>query len=200
MCVVTHQESAVDWERMWAPYDEETYQEVLAHIGPDDVVLDIGAGDLRLARRMAAQCRKVYAIEIQEALLNRSIEEKKSRSSDNLVVILGDALELPFPTGITVGVLLMRHCTHFQTYAEKLRGTGAERLITNARWRMGVEVVNLAAERIPFERLELGWYTCWCGEVGFKPGPTDRLFPEIITVTHEVNNCPQCLIRDRRKI
>ncbi len=41
------------WEARWAPYDEATYAAVLAAIRPDDVVLDIGAGDLRLARRMA---------------------------------------------------------------------------------------------------------------------------------------------------
>lgn len=199
MCVVTHQESEVDWEGMWAPYDEGTYQEVLENISPDDVVLDIGAGDLRLSRRMAAQCRKVYAVEIQERLVHQFFEEKKSHSSDHLVVKLGDALELPFPTDISVGVLLMRHCTHFQTYAEKLQAAGAKRLITNARWRLGVEVVDLAMERIPFETFELGWYACWCGEVGFKPGPTDRLFPENITVTHEVNNCPQCMETSRRE-
>lgn len=199
MCVATHQTSEVDWEGMWAPYDEGTYQEVLERLTPEDIVLDIGAGDLRLTRRMAARCRKVYAIEIQEALAHLSFEEKNSHSSDNLVVILGDALELPFPTGITVGVLLMRHCTHFQTYAEKLQGVGAARMITNARWRMGVEVVDLAAERIPFETLDLGWYACWCGGVGFKPGPADRLIPETITNIHEVENCPQCLEKIRRK-
>ncbi|MCZ7670623.1 MAG: hypothetical protein M5U34_27465 [Chloroflexi bacterium] len=39
--------SASEWERMWSPYDEMTYPTaVLQHIQPDDVVLDIGAGDL----------------------------------------------------------------------------------------------------------------------------------------------------------
>ena len=38
-----------NWERRWAPYDELTYQEVLAQVRPDDLVLEIGAGDLRLA-------------------------------------------------------------------------------------------------------------------------------------------------------
>ena len=41
------------WERMWAPYDEATYAAVLAAVGPDDILLEIGAGDLRLARRLA---------------------------------------------------------------------------------------------------------------------------------------------------
>ena len=41
---------AGDWELHWAPYDPATYQMVLEQLLPDDVVLDIGAGDLRLAR------------------------------------------------------------------------------------------------------------------------------------------------------
>jgi glycerol kinase len=42
------------WEQLWAPYDESTYQAVLAAIGPEDILLEIGAGDLRLAIRAAA--------------------------------------------------------------------------------------------------------------------------------------------------
>ncbi len=48
--------SEAAWEAMWAPYDEATYGAALAQIAADDVVLDIGAGDLRLARRAARIC------------------------------------------------------------------------------------------------------------------------------------------------
>lgn len=181
-----------DWEALWAPYDEATYRSVLEHIGTEDVVLDIGAGDMRLARQMIEKCRKVYALEIQEELINTALTEANNQPSEKLVVIQGDARRIQFPKDVTVGVLLMRHCTHFQLYANKLREAGAERLITNARWRMGVEVVQLIAGRIPFRELTLGWYACWCGKVGFKPGPVERLIPEIIYVTHEVDGCPQC--------
>ncbi len=52
------------WERLWAPYDEPTYQSVLDKILPTDVVLDIGAGDLRFARKAARISRRIYALEI----------------------------------------------------------------------------------------------------------------------------------------
>jgi hypothetical protein len=182
-----------DWEGLWAPYDDATYRSVLEHVGVEDIVLDIGAGDLRLARRMVEKCRKVYAIEIQEELINTATRDANDQPSEKLIVIQGDARQVEFPQDVTVGVLLMRHCTQFQLYANKLREAGAERLITNARWRMGVEVVRLEAVRIPFQELILGWYACWCGKVGFKPGPVDRLIPDLINVIYEVCGCPQCL-------
>lgn len=181
-----------DWEMIWAPYDEAAYRSVLAQIGSEDIVLDIGAGDLRLTRRMVEKCRKVYAIEIQEKLLNITSREADDRNSENLVIVQGDARQAQFPSGVTTGVLLMRHCTHFQLYINKLKQAGAGRLITNARWRMGIEVVQLQADRIPFQELTLGWYACWCGKVGFKPGPVEKLTPKRLNVTSEVVYCPHC--------
>ena len=55
---------AVDWEAMWAPYDQPPTKRCWSCSSPRDVVLDIGAGDLRLSRQMAAVARKVYAVEI----------------------------------------------------------------------------------------------------------------------------------------
>lgn len=190
---IVERESKADWEAVWAPYDEATYRSVLEQIRTADIVLDIGAGDLRLARRMVEKCRKVYAIEIQEGLINIVAKEANSWPLEKLVLIQGDARHVLFPPDVTAGVLLMRHCTHFQLYANKLREVGAERLITNARWRMGIEVVQLQAERIPFQEFSLGWYACWCGRVGFKPGLVDNLSPDTINVIHEVSCCPQCL-------
>lgn len=189
---VTLPETNVDWEAMWAPYDEATYRSVLEQIRSGDIVLDIGAGDLRLARRMVEKCRKVYAIEIQEELLNLSSLAVDDRNPGELIILLGDARQAQFPQDVTVGVLLMRHCSHFQHYADKLKKAGAERLITNARWRMGIEVVQLQTERMLIGEVNLGWYACWCGEVGFKPGPVENLTQSGINVINEVVHCPYC--------
>ncbi|MEJ2759445.1 MAG: rRNA adenine N-6-methyltransferase family protein [Anaerolineales bacterium] len=191
MCVLTHQAAKLDWEAMWAPYDEDTYQAVLEQIAPDDIVVEIGAGDLRLARRMAAQCQHVVAIEIQENLVTNAIDSGNV-ALDNLSVICGDARQIQTPPDATVGVLLMRHCTHFKEYAEKCKLAGVKRLITNARWGMGVEVIDLSEKRIPYSRFDLGWYACWCGQVGFKPGPVEHLNSELFQYTFEVKDCPQC--------
>jgi hypothetical protein len=183
--------SATDWEAMYAPYDQSTYQEVLAFLKPQDIVLDIGAGDLRFSRRMARGTSKVYAVEVNALVLQQGLESSTAQS-ENLIPILADARKLDFPTDVTVGVLLMRHCTHFHLYSTKLRLAGAERLITNARWRMDVEEINLPTQGISFNNTAMGWYACSCGGTGFKTGPIEQWSSEMDQVTHEVMDCPQC--------
>ena len=51
--MVTMVGDAAAWEAQWAPYDDDTYARALDFVPPGAVVLDIGAGDLRLARRLA---------------------------------------------------------------------------------------------------------------------------------------------------
>lgn len=174
------------WEACWAPYDEPTYQTALAWIQSDDVVLDIGAGDLRLARRMAGKARRVYAIERQFSLVTNQVALPA-----NLTVLCGDARQMTWPVGITLGVLLMRHCTHVGLYTTRLRAAGCRRLITNARWGLGVELVDLGP-RLAWETVEIGWYACLCGQTGFIPGPPEKLTPAQMEQVAEVESCPAC--------
>jgi hypothetical protein len=191
---------SIDWEGMWAPYDTATYQWVLEQVHPQDVVVDIGAGDLRLARKMAAVARQVIAIEISPAILRHAILRHATLRSadlfqplpDNLTIICANAQIIDLPTCVTIGVLLMRHCTSFCLYAEKLRQAGCSRLITNARWRMGVEAVDLQAPRLVFKDAPMGWYACWCGAVGFKEGPVEAWTAALDAITNEVTACPKC--------
>jgi hypothetical protein len=185
----TRSESA--WEAIFAPYDQPTYQAVLDLIGPDDVILDIGAGDLRLARQVARIARKVYAVEINPRVLQQAHRSQRPRPLA-LIPICADARELDFPSDVTTGVLLMRHCTCFRLYVKKLQSVGAARLITNARWRMGVEVVDLQLERHSFAETGMGWYACLCGGTGFKEGPAESWSFTMDESTNEVSSCPQC--------
>jgi hypothetical protein len=180
------------WEAIHAPYDQPTYQGVLDQLEPGDVLLDIGAGDLRLARQMATIVRKVYAVEINARVLNQAFDSPCIFPA-NLIPICADARALDFPPDITTGVLLMRHCTSFGLYVEKLQKSGATCLITNARWRMGVEVVHLLTQRLSFAEASMGWYACLCGGTGFKEGPAEQWSFEMDRITNEVSNCPQCM-------
>jgi Ribosomal RNA adenine dimethylase len=179
------------WQAMYAPYDQPTYETVLELLKPEDVVLDIGAGDLRLSRQMARIARKVYAVEMNTSVLEQSSASRYPLPA-HLIPICADAQAFNFPSDTTVGVLMMRHCTHFRLYFEKLQNAGAQRLITNARWRMSVEVVDLQVDRIIFNDVVMGWYACLCGASGFKAGPAERWSMEMDNVIHEVAVCPQC--------
>lgn len=179
-----------DWEGWFSPYDEETYERVLNAIGGEDVVLDIGAGDLRLALRLAGRAKRVYAVEVNPKVVGPALEAIGWDLPRNLVVICANALDIPFPSEVTVAVLLMRHCQHFGDYVAKLRAVGCRRLITNARWKAGVEVIELAKRGEDFSQVKGGWYACKCGAVGFVPyeqGEGGEPFP-----IHEVENCPHC--------
>jgi hypothetical protein len=140
---------------------------------------------------MAMTCRWVYAFEIQNSILDLAYADGME-FPENLNVQCGDARCVPFPEDVTTGVLLMRHCNHFRLYADKLKAVGAEYLITNARWRSGVEVIHLQSERKPYWQIEMGWYACWCGAVGYKPGSVEHLTPELEGIIHEVVDCPIC--------
>ncbi|GAB4578319.1 MAG: hypothetical protein Fur0022_10540 [Anaerolineales bacterium] len=177
------------WEAIWAPYPESLYQEVLALLHSYDVVLDIGAGDMRLAIPMAELTQHVYAIENQASLIARA---QNKNLPPHLTIFHEDACTFPFPAGITTAILLMRHCTHFRLYADKLKAIGCQKLITNARWRTGFEIIPLQTPRPFYHQIPFGWYACWCGQTGFKPGPVEALTEENFNTTYEVANCPTC--------
>lgn len=175
-----------DWEVRWAPYDETTYRTALSYVSPSDVVLDIGAGDLRFTRRIAKVAEHVFAIEMEPGLL-----ANQSPLPDNLSVICADARLIPWPKYASLGVLLMRHCTHTAFYVKRLRAIGCDRLVTNARWRMDVELMELG-QRSAWKDAGPGWYACSCGQTGFIPGPPDALTEAVMHHIAEVETCPNC--------
>jgi hypothetical protein len=182
----------IDWESLWAPYDEDTYQFVVERIFPFDVVVDIGAGDLRLSSRVATIASWVYAIERNASVLAQA--DRYGRP-ENLVTICTDARQWPMPTDVTVGVLLMRHCTpeHFAEYVARLKAMGCRRLITNARWKMGVEEIDLrASTAVAYSPNRIGWFACQCGATGFTPGDPQQVTDQVLNEVIEVVNCPRC--------
>ncbi len=168
---------------------------------PGERVLDIGAGDLRLAIRLAERCAGVVAVERRAEVLELGLRQlgasrrlrwgrSLSLFDGRLVVVLADANDWPFPP-VESAVLLMRHCSRFASYVSKLQAAGCRRLFTNARWHLGVEEMNLSAGR-PFEAIEIGWYACRCGAVGFREGDPNRIDAATLERVYEVECCPAC--------
>jgi hypothetical protein len=175
------------WEGWFSPYDDNTYREVLDHVASDDVVLEIGAGDLRLALRLAEKARRVYALEVNPSVVGAALEVIGLSLPRNLHVVCANALDHPIPAELTAGVLLMRHCQHFGEYFDRLQAAGCQRLLTNARWKSGVEVIDLTTSRLPFKEVREGWYACRCGATGYV-GQGER--PD--RTPAEVASCPAC--------
>ena len=175
------------WEGWFSPYDDRVYEAVVSQIQMHDVILDIGAGDLRLALRLAERARQVYAIEVNPLVLARALGDIGLDLPRNLHVICANAMDFPVPSPITVAVLLMRHCHHFGDYVARLEAAGCQRLITNARWRTDVEVIDLTAPAAAFEAVREGWYACRCGATGYV-GTGDGADGRPI----EVAGCPGC--------
>jgi hypothetical protein len=141
---------------------------------------------------MAQIVCKSYAVEINARILDQAYAGRDPLPG-NVIAICADARTLDFPSGITTGVLLMRHCTCFRLYVDKLRSAGAVRLITNARWRMDVEVIDLVSRRMAYADASMGWFACLCGGTGFKEGSAKHWSFEMDRIVNEVSNCPQCI-------
>jgi hypothetical protein len=136
-------------------------------------------------------------VEVNPVLLGVALETIGLSLPRNVIVICGNALDMPFPPDVSVAVLLMRHCQHFREYIAKLKDAGCRRLITNARWKSQVEVIPLTESWQAFSQVRGGWYVCLCGEVGFMPCPPDC--PDECPVDFcltQVKNCPAC---DRKR-
>jgi SAM-dependent methyltransferase len=180
----------LDWEALWVPYDEPTYHAALAYLNPGMTILDIGAGDLRFARRAVAKGCRVIAVERQADAVQRGL--LAGALPDGLHVIQADAREWAFPAGLDAAVLLMRHCASYRLYVRKLRDAGCLALITNARWRLGVEKVPLV-RAASYEQAQMGWYACVsCGQVGFIPGDPAELTQAVEQDCLNVEGCPHC--------
>lgn len=66
-----------------------------ADLGPEDVVLEIGAGVGNLTEKLARKAKKVIAIELDPALV-RVLHDRFDKV-ENLEIIAGDALKVDFP-------------------------------------------------------------------------------------------------------
>lgn len=99
------------WEIFVVP-ESMFYREVLAMLSLDDVVFDVGAGDLRFDIMLSEKVKKVYAVEINPVLLGGSLKTVGYDLPLNVVPICGNAFEMELPRDVTVITCLMIHRQH----------------------------------------------------------------------------------------
>lgn len=134
-------------------------------------------------------CR-IIAVERRVDIVQRGLAS--APLPEGLAVVIADYRTWPFPPGVDAAVLLMQYCGDYALIVRKLREAGCPALITNARWRLGVEVVPLA-RAAPYSADVAGWYACVrCGHTGFAPLAPAGLTAEVAERMTNVEGCPGC--------
>lgn len=86
---------------MYVPH-EENYNDMLRKLKSDDVLCDMGAGDLRFPLMASECCKKVYAVEMNPETLSDSLRIIKWCIPRNLIVVCADWRFFPIPQEVTV--------------------------------------------------------------------------------------------------
>lgn len=85
---------------MYVPH-KENYEEMLSKISKQDIVCDMGAGDLRFALMASQKCKKIYAVEMCPKIVSKALEIIGWQLPRNLIVICADWRYFPIPKDVT---------------------------------------------------------------------------------------------------
>lgn len=99
------------WEAFFVP-EVFYYDDVLKSLKPNDVVFDVGAGDLRFDLMLSEKVSKVYAVEVNPTILADALKIIGYDLPNNLIVICGNAFRMELPSDVTVVTCLMIHRNH----------------------------------------------------------------------------------------
>lgn len=106
-----HEHGMKGWEVFFVPEDMY-YGSCLDRLNRNDVVFDVGAGDMRFDLIMAETVRKVYAVEINPTTIARALRIIGYDLPANVVAICGNAFEMELPSDVTAVTCLMIHRQH----------------------------------------------------------------------------------------
>jgi ubiquinone/menaquinone biosynthesis C-methylase UbiE len=93
---------------------------LLASLGAEDHLLDIGSGTGLLALAAAPQVAHATAVDVSEAMCERLRNKLRESDIDNVDVIVAPAHELPLEDS-SVDVVVSSYCFHNMPDADKLR-------------------------------------------------------------------------------
>lgn len=80
---------------------EDQYHEVGNKLGPSEIVIDMGSGDLRFPLMVASKVKKIYAVELNPELIRIALGVVGFHLPPNMVVICADWFDIPIPNDVT---------------------------------------------------------------------------------------------------
>jgi ubiquinone/menaquinone biosynthesis C-methylase UbiE len=103
---------AVPFAEMPAHSNEESVRLLIdmAHVGPEDDVLDVACGPGLVACPLAEVARHVTGIDLTPAMIEQA-KARQSKGLTNLTWLVGDAVPLPFPDA-SFSVVVTRYSFH----------------------------------------------------------------------------------------
>jgi len=104
-------EGLLGWEGFSVP-EENHYEKVLSSVKSDEVIFDVGAGDLRLDLMLCEKVKRVYAVEVNPVILASALKTIAFDIPKNLIVIRANAFDLTLPEDVTTILCLMIHRKH----------------------------------------------------------------------------------------
>jgi len=90
---------------MYVP-QKENYKDALSKLKKDDVLIDMGAGDLRFALMASERCKKVYAVEMCPKTVGDALNIIGYALPRNLIVICADWRYVQVPSDVTIVINL----------------------------------------------------------------------------------------------
>lgn len=94
---------------------------VLLGPGPDDVVVDVGAGTGLLTLALAPCVAKVWAVDISAAMLDYLAMKAATADLDNVETALANAVSLPLADG-SASLVVSNYCYHHLSDEDKEQG------------------------------------------------------------------------------
>ena len=80
----------------------ENYEPILAKLSTEDIICDMGAGDLRFALLAARKVKKVYAVEFNPVTIGDALSIIGYDKPRHLIAICCDWRRFPIPDEVTV--------------------------------------------------------------------------------------------------
>lgn len=93
---------------MFMPHEKQ-YKQALNLLGPEDVIMDAGAGDFRFAFLASRECKKVYAVEFNPTFVSKALSALAFDLPSNLIVICADWFNFAVPDDVTKIVVLVNN-------------------------------------------------------------------------------------------